>query len=973
MYSLKVMQMNIGRNQEEMNELIKHAQEEDIEIIFIQEPYTNSKTNLATSDSRSYRLISKSTRSRSKAAIAVKSNMKYLLDDNYSDENHVTVVINEDVYVSSYLNLEDQNNKREIENDLNLIQGILDKYNDKSIFIFTDSNSRHQVWGDRTTNKRGEILFEFVLQNNLEILNDPLAGPTYIKYANDRINSSNIDLTLVNQKAFQHKIKWSFDNRKFNTEHLPITIMIQKNNRIEYHYEQTKKINYRDTDWGEFMNVFRQLRPSIDLINQINLKQTIAKFDQAIAQSIQRQVKTYDKEICIEEPWSNEIIKDLRFNIARIRRKLTKLRGKSKYNDMKTKEKELSKRLIDEKSNAKATYYEEKHKIDSETKFWREWRMSQRRSPDLPVILNGNESGSLQENNQKLKQQFIKDTKSPYQSVNLNCNRKLKETNIEELNRIINHLDDNRAPGPDQITNKLIKIIYKNDQEYMTEIFNKVLKHGKLPDKWKIGRLIYFKKPGRIGKDASDYRPITLINGFCKIAEKLIITRIEEELNDKNYLSDTQFGFRYGKSTVSAIDHLVSRIKQNRKKYKYNLLVTADISGAFDGISWTKIVNNLIKSKIKHSLVMAGQSLLTNRRIKFQNGTYKSSRGCPQGGKASPSLWTIGMNDLLTRLNELENSEIVAFADDLAVLISSNSKIEIQSQLNKLWSILKEWCSEAELELNMNKTEFVNFTRLRNINLQIAIEGIPVQLKDEVKYLGVILDHKLLWNKHVDHLTAKTDQLLNCTRRFLWWSRDTHLYRKLNIYSKVFLPKLMYASEVWYTDLKDKKTYVSKLNRLQRRIINTLTGAYRSTCTEKLYELIGVCELSEELYVKEQLKSVERERRKSIKIELKNNLLECKKSYNFDLDVVASKSRFVIWWISNRGPFRDFLNRIKIPNVERWCRYCYSFPETSYHLLFECEQMCDRTNLDSKTFTNIVEFEKFCINYTKKLFRDEYR
>jgi retron-type reverse transcriptase len=86
--------------------------------------------------------------------------------------------------------------------------------------------------------------------------------------------------------------------------------------------------------------------------------------------------------------------------------------------------------------------------------------------------------------------------------------------------------------------------------------------------------------------------------------------------------------------------------------------MSINISNAFDGISWTKIINNLLKSAINGSVIMTAQSLLVNTKIMLDNNTYKSNRGCPQGDKASPTLWNVAMNDLLIELQKIPTPKV---------------------------------------------------------------------------------------------------------------------------------------------------------------------------------------------------------------------------------------------------------------------------------------------------------------------------
>lgn len=112
----------------------------------------------------------------------------------------------------------------------------------------------------------------------------------------------------------------------------------------------------------------------------------------------------------------------------------------------------------------------------------------------------------------------------------------MKPTNQEELKLVITQMSNKKSPGYG-IPDKLIKIIYNHDPNYFVDIFNLIVKASEIPKSWKIGQMIYFSKPNRKISKPSDLRPITLVNGFCKIAETLFTSRIESELNKLNFFS----------------------------------------------------------------------------------------------------------------------------------------------------------------------------------------------------------------------------------------------------------------------------------------------------------------------------------------------------------------------------------------------------------------------------------------------------
>jgi hypothetical protein len=83
-------------------------------------------------------------------------------------------------------------------------------------------------------------------------------------------------------------------------------------------------------------------------------------------------------------------------------------------------------------------------------------------------------------------------------------------------------------------------------------IFNKVLSTGTFPERLKFSEVRPLFKKGDITA-FSNYRPISLLNSFSKITEKIICKRLYNYLNDNNILVGDQYGFREKLSTETAI------------------------------------------------------------------------------------------------------------------------------------------------------------------------------------------------------------------------------------------------------------------------------------------------------------------------------------------------------------------------------------------------------------------------------------
>lgn len=66
-----------------------------------------------------------------------------------------------------------------------------------------------------------------------------------------------------------------------------------------------------------------------------------------------------------------------------------------------------------------------------------------------------------------------------------------------------------------------------------------------------------------------------------------------------------------------------------------------------------------------------------------------------------------------------------------------------------------------DLELNIDKCYVITFTRERNIIVyDYSIGGRKLQRVDEIKDLGIVLDSKLCFDKHVNYIFRKCSKLL---------------------------------------------------------------------------------------------------------------------------------------------------------------------------------------------------------------------
>ena len=81
---------------------------------------------------------------------------------------------------------------------------------------------------------------------------------------------------------------------------------------------------------------------------------------------------------------------------------------------------------------------------------------------------------------------------------------------------------------------------------------------------------------------------------------------------------------------------------------------------------------------------------------------------------------------------------------------------------------LENWVCSNKLTVNISKTHFVDFSndRIKNyINKVITYKNDYLYEKDHTKYLGMILQNNLKWDKHINTLI---NQLNSCIPLYIY-------------------------------------------------------------------------------------------------------------------------------------------------------------------------------------------------------------
>ena len=235
--------------------------------------------------------------------------------------------------------------------------------------------------------------------------------------------------------------------------------------------------------------------------------------------------------------------------------------------------------------------------------------------------------------------------------------------------------------------------------------------------------------------------------------------RLLDFLNEHKIIFQYQFGFRKNHSTQLALTELMDKLIKSIKNGDHVLGVFLDFSKAFDTEDHSILFNKLHHYGIRGSALDWFRSYLSNRQqfVTYNNvlsGTKVLKCGVPQGSILGPLLFLIYINDLA---NICKHTMPIFFADDFNLFINGKDASKIELELNEELSNIVSWLKINKLSLNVNKTQFMIFSRKQNQieNIVIRIEGQIIDHVTQTKFLGVIIDEKLTWRNHVNHISTK--------------------------------------------------------------------------------------------------------------------------------------------------------------------------------------------------------------------------
>lgn len=843
--TLKIGQLNLAGSEAATKELPSIAKDHDLDLLLLQEQYPDVPEIIQGTNA--------------KAGICLPRGDLPCAVLHHLSTTHCIVVHIEpwDIYVvTAYFQYSD-----DIATHLHQLDAVLHRLRGKHILIGVDSNAHSPMWycqerqytgrGAAETRKR-QLMEDFILQHRLTIHNAE-GEPATFSTSN---GESNVDLTLSTRGV---KVKeWRVHDGASVSDHRLITYQIEgelrpTTDRAEPSVEP-KRFRERGVDWELFESSIHESVGDLNLGKPAGaLCEDFSRIIDRVALGIlgaQRSKRDAGYE------WWTPTLDHLRREHGRARRLWQGSRSlggdkESRARDSFRIARAKYRRAMEE---AEISFFRRIAESGNSDPWGQAYRAASGRFRPPRSVINGTKlcegfAESVGDSMHGLMHALCPDDDPSRDTAHhrqirilaacIPTGRDSPPLTAEQLASIIRGLP-NTAPGADGVSARMLRHIWCSASSELTYIMGKCVSEGVFPSVWKDGQLLVLPKGN--GKPLSDpkaYRPITLLPVLGKVLERVML-KCAPEIG--RGISDCQHGFMPGRSTSTALESIISVARASSQKYVQAIFL--DISGAFDNAWWPMIMLKAKQGGSPPNIYRMLGDYFAGRRVGMFVGDrvmWKvSTMGCPQGSVLGPTLWNVLLDDLL-RLPLPEGTSMVAYADDVTILIEARARADIEAKAAAAMQLVAEWGVRNRLGFSPAKSAMMTlkgkFQKGRPPLVRMG--GDSIKSVTSATVLGVVIDDRLSFAQHAQSIGERAAKCFGKVARVSATSWGVR-YRALKVlYKGTFVATITYAASVWF-ERASLHIARSPLLRTQRPALTMLTKAYRSTSTAALSVLAGV-------------------------------------------------------------------------------------------------------------------------------------
>ena len=223
-----------------------------------------------------------------------------------------------------------------------------------------------------------------------------------------------------------------------------------------------------------------------------------------------------------------------------------------------------------------------------------------------------------------------------------------------------NHMKANSAPGLDGFTVAWVRHFWADLSDLCVSAVNNCYTNDELTRLLKTAIMRLLRKGEKCRLEATNYRPISLLSVFYKMASGVMTRRLETVM--EQVIGKQQKAYSRTRNIGSVLINLLNMMQKSKQERIANLILCIDFKKAFDSID-----HCFIDSTLK--LLNFGPSFRKWVSLFFQeretylliNGHMEEKitlkQGVPQGDILSPYIFNICVEILLLKITETKHLE----------------------------------------------------------------------------------------------------------------------------------------------------------------------------------------------------------------------------------------------------------------------------------------------------------------------------
>ena len=523
------------------------------------------------------------------------------------------------------------------------------------------------------------------------------------------------------------------------------------------------------------------------------------------------------------KPWFDHECQETRKILRQLQRQAKSENWRPPYKDYYVKVSRLHQKQIKDKKKAfKEAQLISLREANTTQKFWQEMRKF-RRPQFVPNGITEDEWKAFY-NSQMPPREPLPQLDFIHSDSNLD--EPFTEGNILAVTK---RSSNNKAPGPDGITNEFWKYLPPKAISKLTVEFNEVLESGRIPEEWLTSETVMLHKKGSVD-DPSNFRPIALASTAMKLFTAALADRLSNWAEGNEILPEAQGGFRRSRSCQEQIFNLTGALHIHlRRPGRRAYALFVDFQRAFPSIPhnklWHRLANLGVGPKVLQVLMNLYYKTQTTIRLPDRRTQpIDVTLGLLQGDLLSPLLFSLYIHDIERQLRRCgalglaltkeDSLHVLLFADDTVVLAPT------KGAMREKIKVLQKYFRELDLVVNLAKTKIVVFRKGGRLESDLVLKYNDelIEIVSEYVYLGVNMSSSTIFAKQADRAERKTNQVVQQILSLTHRTKISSFHSHYTLFESVIKPTLLYASPVWAHRYKLSLEPVQ--NNYYRRVLN---------------------------------------------------------------------------------------------------------------------------------------------------------